>query len=222
MTDLYAVIGNPISHTKSPLIHRMFAEATGQDLAYVAIEGPPGGFAGRVDQFRREGGRGLNVTAPFKLDAFAYATDVSAGRAPRRRGQRHEIRRRARRGREFRRRRADERHRAQSRLSARGQTHPAPGSRRSDAGRDPSVPRPRDLRRSRSPIERPTRRARWRRSSPPTARSWAWDMTTSPACRRSISSSMRPRRASPANCRPFPRRVSRLGASATNWPTGRG
>ncbi len=77
MTDLYAVIGNPISHTKSPLIHAMFAEAAGQDLAYVAIEGPPGGFVGRVDQFRREGGRGLNVTAPFKLDAFAYATDVS-------------------------------------------------------------------------------------------------------------------------------------------------
>lgn len=77
MTDLYAVIGNPISHTKSPLIHTMFAEATGQNLAYGAIEGSVGGFAGRVDQFRREGGRGLNVTAPFKLDAFAYATDLS-------------------------------------------------------------------------------------------------------------------------------------------------
>jgi len=77
MTDLYAVIGAPIGHTKSPLIHSMFAEATRQDLAYVAIEGPPGGFAGRVDQFRREGGRGLNVTTPFKLDAFAYANHVS-------------------------------------------------------------------------------------------------------------------------------------------------
>ncbi len=77
MTDLYAVIGNPIGHTKSPLIHAMFAEATGQDLAYVAIEGPIGGFAARVDRFRREGGRGLNVTVPFKLDASAYATDLS-------------------------------------------------------------------------------------------------------------------------------------------------
>ncbi len=77
MTDLYAVIGNPIGHTKSPLIHAMFAEATGQDLAYVAIEGPLGGFAGRVDQFRRDGGRGLNVTVPFKLDASTYATDLS-------------------------------------------------------------------------------------------------------------------------------------------------
>jgi shikimate dehydrogenase len=75
--DLYAVIGNPIGHSKSPLIHAAFAEATGQAMSYVAIEGPLGGFAARVDQFRREGGRGLNVTAPFKLDAFAYATDSS-------------------------------------------------------------------------------------------------------------------------------------------------
>jgi shikimate dehydrogenase len=77
MTDLYAVIGNPIGHTKSPLIHRMFAEATRQHLEYVAIEGPFGGFAVRVDQFRHDGGRGLNVTVPFKLDACAYATDLS-------------------------------------------------------------------------------------------------------------------------------------------------
>jgi len=77
MTDLYGVIGNPIGHSRSPLIHAMFAEATGQDLAYVAIEGPLSGFAARVDQFRAEGGRGLNVTVPFKLDACAYATDLS-------------------------------------------------------------------------------------------------------------------------------------------------
>jgi hypothetical protein len=61
MSDQYAVIGNPIGHTKSPLIHRLFAEATGQDLVYAAIEGRPG----------------MNVTAPFKLDAFAFATDRS-------------------------------------------------------------------------------------------------------------------------------------------------
>jgi shikimate dehydrogenase len=77
MSDLYAVIGNPIGHTKSPLIHSSFAVATRQDLTYVAIEGPLGGFAQRVDLFRREGGRGLNVTAPFKLDAFGYATELS-------------------------------------------------------------------------------------------------------------------------------------------------
>jgi shikimate dehydrogenase len=77
VTSLYAVIGNPIGHSKSPLIHTMFAEATGEALDYVAIEGPLGGFAARVDQFRREGGRGLNITVPFKLDACAYATDLS-------------------------------------------------------------------------------------------------------------------------------------------------
>jgi shikimate dehydrogenase len=77
MTDRYAVIGNPISQSKSPLIHTAFAQATGQDLAYTKIEGPLGGFAAAVDRFRAEGGRGLNITAPFKLDAFAYATHKS-------------------------------------------------------------------------------------------------------------------------------------------------
>jgi shikimate dehydrogenase len=77
MTDHYAVIGNPVAQSKSPLIHAAFAKETNQDLDYVPIFGPIGGFAGRVDQFRREGGRGLNVTLPFKLDAFAYATDLS-------------------------------------------------------------------------------------------------------------------------------------------------
>ncbi len=76
MTDRYAVIGNPIGHTKSPLIHRAFAAATGQSLEYGAIEGTAGGFAAAVDAFRSAGGRGLNVTTPFKLDAFAYATEL--------------------------------------------------------------------------------------------------------------------------------------------------
>ena len=74
MTDQYAVIGNPIRHSKSPAIHTAFAEATRQSLRYAAIEVPLGGFADAVDAFRSAGGRGLNVTAPFKLDAFAYAT----------------------------------------------------------------------------------------------------------------------------------------------------
>jgi len=80
MTDRYAVIGNPIQQSKSPLIHGMFAEATGQDIEYSKIEGPvgvPGGFAGAVDAFRAAAGRGMNITAPFKLDAFAYATERS-------------------------------------------------------------------------------------------------------------------------------------------------
>jgi shikimate dehydrogenase len=79
MTDRYAVIGNPIGHTKSPMIQMAFAEQTGQDLEYVAIEGKLGGFAEDVDAFRADGGRGLNITAPFKLDAFAYATKLQDG-----------------------------------------------------------------------------------------------------------------------------------------------
>lgn len=75
--DRYAVIGNPIHHSKSPAIHRRFAEATGQALEYTAIEGPLGRFAATVDAFRQAGGRGMNVTAPFKLDAVAYADQRS-------------------------------------------------------------------------------------------------------------------------------------------------
>ena len=70
------MIGNPIAHSKSPAIHAAFAEATRQTLDYGAIEGPLGGFDLAVDAFRAAGGRGLNVTAPFKLDAFAYAPVV--------------------------------------------------------------------------------------------------------------------------------------------------
>lgn len=75
MTDRYAVIGNPISHSKSPLIHTAFAQQTAQDMAYTALEGPLDGFAAAVHAFRDAGGRGMNVTAPFKLQAFDLATD---------------------------------------------------------------------------------------------------------------------------------------------------
>ena len=77
MTDRYAVIGNPIAQSKSPLIHGMYAQATGQDIEYTRIEGALGGFKDAVDAFRAAGGRGMNVTAPFKLDAFAYANEWS-------------------------------------------------------------------------------------------------------------------------------------------------
>ena len=76
MTDRYAVIGKPIAHSKSPGIHTAFAEQTGQRIEYVRIEGEPGRFAAQVDALRAEGGRGLNITAPFKLDACAYATEL--------------------------------------------------------------------------------------------------------------------------------------------------
>ncbi|UCU96135.1 shikimate dehydrogenase [Hydrogenophaga taeniospiralis] len=78
MIDRYAVIGHPISHSKSPLIHGLFAQATGQTLEYTALEAPLDGFKATVESFRAQGGRGLNVTLPFKLQAFEIATDPMA------------------------------------------------------------------------------------------------------------------------------------------------
>ncbi|MDS0859520.1 shikimate dehydrogenase [Burkholderia pseudomultivorans] len=80
MSDRYAVIGNPIGHTKSPLIHGLFARDTGQDITYAAIEGPlepAGAFGDTVRAFIAAGGKGMNVTAPFKLQAFAMADERS-------------------------------------------------------------------------------------------------------------------------------------------------
>ncbi len=71
--DRYAVIGNPIAHSKSPRIHSLFAAQTGQSLVYEALLGPIDAFAATVAAFRAEGGRGLNVTVPFKLEAFELA-----------------------------------------------------------------------------------------------------------------------------------------------------
>lgn len=75
--DRYAVIGNPVEHSRSPDIHAAFAASTNQHLEYTRIEAPVDGFAAAADAFRRSGGRGLNVTVPFKLDAHAYATACS-------------------------------------------------------------------------------------------------------------------------------------------------
>jgi shikimate dehydrogenase len=77
MTDKYAVIGNPIAHSKSPLIHRMFAEQTGQDISYEAIESPLDGFAATIERLRAEGYKGCNVTVPFKIEAFELASQLS-------------------------------------------------------------------------------------------------------------------------------------------------
>jgi shikimate dehydrogenase len=75
MTDRYAVIGNPIVQSKSPLIHTAFAKSTHQDLEYTKIEGPLDAFEATVLAFRDAGGKGMNVTAPFKLQAYEMATD---------------------------------------------------------------------------------------------------------------------------------------------------
>lgn len=78
MTDKYAVIGNPISHSKSPLIHRMFAEQTGQDMSYEAIEAPLDGFAATVQRLRDEGYKGCNITVPFKFEAYRLCDELGA------------------------------------------------------------------------------------------------------------------------------------------------
>ena len=75
--DRYAVIGNPIAHSKSPLIHARFAEQTGEPVEYGRLLAPVDAFASHVRAFIAEGGRGMNVTVPFKLDAHAFATTLS-------------------------------------------------------------------------------------------------------------------------------------------------
>jgi len=77
MTERYAVIGHPVGHSKSPWIHARFAQATGQDIAYDRIDAPLDGFERTVDAFRAAGGRGLNVTLPFKQAAFRYSQELS-------------------------------------------------------------------------------------------------------------------------------------------------
>jgi shikimate dehydrogenase len=77
MVDRYAVVGNPIKHSKSPFIHKAFAQQTAQDISYVALLFPLDDFAGSVRRFRDEGGKGFNVTVPFKQDAFAMMDECT-------------------------------------------------------------------------------------------------------------------------------------------------
>lgn len=85
MADPYAVIGNPVEHSLSPAIHAEFARATGQDIAYGKILAPLDGFAAAARKFFADGGKGLNVTLPFKRQAWdivnsraGYALDAEA------------------------------------------------------------------------------------------------------------------------------------------------
>lgn len=77
MTDQYAVFGNPIQHSKSPQIHKQFAEQTYQDMHYAKQLVAEGQFADAARAFFDAGGKGLNITVPFKLDAYQFADDLT-------------------------------------------------------------------------------------------------------------------------------------------------
>ena len=79
MSNRYAVIGNPVGHSKSPLIHAAFARQTGQDIVYDRLLAPLDGFAVTAQQFFHEGGHGLNVTVPFKREAWDLVDECEGG-----------------------------------------------------------------------------------------------------------------------------------------------
>ena len=76
-SDSYCVMGNPVAHSRSPWIHARFAELTGQPVSYERAQVPLDGFASFVRNFAAQGGKGCNVTVPFKLQAAELATSAS-------------------------------------------------------------------------------------------------------------------------------------------------
>jgi shikimate dehydrogenase len=77
MTDRYAVVGNPVAHSLSPQIHAAFARQTGQPIEYGRLLAPLAAFNSTVAQFRDGGGKGVNVTVPFKFDAFRFCNQLT-------------------------------------------------------------------------------------------------------------------------------------------------
>lgn len=75
--DRYAVFGNPIGHSKSPFIHTLFARQTNQSLVYTAESAPVDGFIDAATVFFAEGGKGCNITMPFKEDAYQFASRLT-------------------------------------------------------------------------------------------------------------------------------------------------
>ncbi len=71
------MFGNPVAHSKSPLIHHLFAQQTGQHLHYQAVQVPDGQFVTALERFQALGGKGLNITLPFKAEAWAAVTERS-------------------------------------------------------------------------------------------------------------------------------------------------
>ena len=81
MSAKYAVIGNPVEHSLSPDIHAAFARETGEDISYGRLHAPLDGFKAAVARFRDEGGSGLNVTLPFKHEAWNLSRAQGAAQA---------------------------------------------------------------------------------------------------------------------------------------------
>jgi len=76
--DQYAVFGNPISHSKSPILHKAFAEETNQKMVYEALCVDIDNFTSAANDFFSAGGKGLNITVPFKTEAYHYAEKLSS------------------------------------------------------------------------------------------------------------------------------------------------
>ena len=75
--DRYAVMGYPVAHSRSPVIHRLFAVQTGQNLQYELLEVAPEKLESAIKQFARTGGKGLNITLPHKSEVTRFVDDMS-------------------------------------------------------------------------------------------------------------------------------------------------